>query len=99
MGTGGNLLENIVAEIDAQIARLQQAKMLLMATGAPAKRAPGRPAKTTTKDAPKKAKRRTMSAETREKMRQAQLKRWAATKKNAKPNLNSAVAPLPKVKK
>jgi hypothetical protein len=74
------LLENILAEIDAEIARLQQARALLMATATPPKRGPGRPAKTTAKTAPKKAKQRTMSAKTREKMRRAQLKRWAATK-------------------
>ena len=40
-----------------------------------------------------------MSAEARERIRQAQLKRWAATKKVAKPNLNATIAPLPKAKK
>ena len=79
------MLENIVAEIDAEIGRLQKARALLMSTATPAKRGPGRPAKTIAKTAPKKkAKRRAMSAEARERMRQAQLKRWAATKKSAK---------------
>ena len=78
------MLENILAEIDAEILRLQQAKALLMASGAPVKRGPGRPVNTTATAAPEKAKRRKMSAGARERIRQAQLKRWAATKKGAK---------------
>ena len=79
------MLENIVAEIDAEISRLQKAKVLLTGISAPAKRGPGRPAKSSgTTTAPKKAKRRKMSAEAREKIRQAQIKRWAATKKSTK---------------
>jgi hypothetical protein len=78
------LLETILAEIDAEIARLQQVRALLMPAAMPAKRGRGRPAKTRATSAPKKAKRRTMSAEARELVRQAQLKRWAATKKSAK---------------
>lgn len=78
------MLEKIVAEIDAEIARLNQVKILLTASTTPTKRRPGRPAGTTPAVAPKKSKRRTMSAEAKEKIRQAQLKRWAATKKSAK---------------
>jgi hypothetical protein len=55
-----------------------------MATATPPKGGPERSVKRTAKASPKKAKRRTMSADTREKLRQAQLKRWAATKKSAK---------------
>jgi hypothetical protein len=77
------LLENIVAEIDAEISRLQQARALLTGISAPSKRGPGRPAKTAPLAAVPKKKRR-LSAEAREKMRQAQLKRWAAVKKSAK---------------
>jgi hypothetical protein len=79
------LIEKIVAEIDAEIVRLQQVRTLLVAV--PAKRGPGRPAKTTTtvKAAPvKAAKRRTLSADAREKIRQGQLKRWATAKKSTK---------------
>jgi hypothetical protein len=40
-----------------------------------------------------------MSAEGRERVRQAQIKRWAALKGASKANLNTMVAPLPKTKK
>lgn len=77
---GGYLSDNVLKEIDAEIARLQQARVLLMDIGAPAKLGrPARPGATI----PRKTKRRTMSAEAREKIRQAQLKRWAADKKSA----------------
>jgi hypothetical protein len=97
-------LESILAEIDTEIARLQSAKALLSAGSVvttPTLRKRGRPAKVKAETlAPKKsAKRRTMSAEAKKRIRQAQLKRWAATKKAAKPNLNVAVAPLPRAKK
>lgn len=93
-------LETILAEIDAEIARLQSAKALLSSVASPTIRKRGRPASVNT-DTPLPAKpgRRTMSAEARERIRQAQLKRWAATKKVAKPNLNATIAPLPKAKK
>lgn len=78
------MLENIVAEIDAEISRLQTARVLLTGISAPTKRGPGRPAKAIPPVVPSKKKRRRLSAEAREKMRQAQLKRWAAVKKSAK---------------
>jgi hypothetical protein len=78
------LFEKILAEIDAEIARLRKARAMLTTMAKPAKRGPGRPAKTSDAIAPKKPKKRTMSAEAREKIRQAQLKRWAATRKSAK---------------
>jgi hypothetical protein len=40
-----------------------------------------------------------MSAEGRERIRQAQIKRWAALKGASKANMNATVAPLPKAKK
>jgi hypothetical protein len=66
----------LVADIDAEIERLQQARALL--NGAEAKRKPGRSAKKTT---PKK---RTMSAEGRARIAAAQKARWAKAKKAAK---------------
>ena len=77
------MLEKVVAEIDAEIARLNQVKVLLMASEGPVKRGPGRPAKAATAT-PRKAKRRRMSAEARERIRQAQIQRWAAQKKSGK---------------
>jgi hypothetical protein len=67
-----------------------------------ARRKPGRAAKVAIAVAPKvqKArKRRRISAEGRERVRQAQIKRWAALKSAFKANMNATVAPLPKVKK
>lgn len=91
------MLESILAEIDAEIARLQAAKALLSSeSGVGTIRKPGKPAV-----APgRTAKRRTLSAEARERIRQAQIRRWAAAKKKPKqPNVNAAVAPLPTAKK
>ena len=97
------MVKDILSAIDAEIAHLEQAKALLSPSGAvSAKRKPGRPAKVTSVVAPKvqKArKRRKMSAEGRERVRQAQIKRWAALKGSSKANLNATVAPLPKAKK
>jgi F0F1-type ATP synthase membrane subunit b/b' len=105
--SGGGALRTMVKDIldaiDNEIACLEQAKALLSASGAVvAKRKPGRPATVATAIAPKvqKAKkRRKMSAETRERIRQAQVKRWAAQKGTSKANMNATVAPLPKAKK
>lgn len=97
-------LESILAEIDEKIARLQLVKALLSpetAATAPMVRKRGRPARVKTETpAPKKsAKRRTMSADAKERIRQAQIKRWAAVKKAAKSNLKTTAAPLPRAKK
>lgn len=94
------MLETILAEIDAEITRLESVKALLSSVDtAPIKRKHGRPAVNAAAEPVKKAKRRTMSAEARERIRQAQIKRWAAVKKSAGANVNAAVAPLPKAKK
>jgi len=97
------MVKDILAAIDAEIARLEQVKTLLSASGAVSpKRKPGRPAKTVSVVAPKTQKarkRRKMSAEARERIRQAQIKRWAAQKSTSKANLNATVAPPPKPKK
>ncbi len=77
----------ILAEIDAQIAKLQQARALLAGTGstpAPAKKAVGRPRKvvaaaTATKQTRGK-KKRNLSPEARKRIADAQKKRWAARK-------------------
>jgi hypothetical protein len=69
----------IISEIDAEIARLQQAKSLL--TGTTTKRTPGRKPPSATK-AP--TKRRTISAAGRARIVAAQKARWAKIKKAAK---------------
>ena len=74
-------LEKIAAEIDAEIARLQTVKRLLSPPSVSKKRGAGGPATTESALAPEKSrKRRRMSRAAREKIRQAQLKRWAAKK-------------------
>ena len=65
-------LSNILATIDAEIARLQQARALLASTAATTAHTP----------APKTTRRkRVMSAEARKRIAEAQRKRWAAQKK------------------
>ena len=97
------MVKDILSAIDAEIACLEQAKVLVSASGAVvAKRKPGRPAKVASAVAPKvqeTRKRHKMSAEARERVRQAQIKRWAAKKGTSKANMNATVAPLPKAKK
>jgi hypothetical protein len=97
------MMKSILSEIDGEIARLMQAKALLSSTETTAiKRKPGRPSKTAAIVVPvaqKVKNRKKMSAEGRERVRQAQIKRWAALKGASKANLNATVAPLPKAKK
>jgi len=93
------MLESVLAEIDAEIARLQAARELLSSSGGAG--AVRRSTYASAATPGKVRKRRILSAEARERIRQAQIKRWAAAKKAAMPkaNLNAAVAPLPKAKK
>ena len=102
-GAKRTMVKDILAAIDNEIACLEQAKALLSASGTvSAKRKPGRPAKVATVVTPKVQKTRKrgkMSAEGRERVRQAQIKRWAALKGASKANMNATVAPLPKAKK
>jgi hypothetical protein len=69
----------ILAAIDEEIARLEQAKSLL--TGTTTKRSPGRPPSSA---ATAPAKKRTMSAAGRARIAAAQKARWAKAKKAAK---------------
>jgi hypothetical protein len=93
------MTKSILFEIDAEIARLRQAKALLSSAGTTAiKRKPGRPSKTAAIVVPvaqKAKKHNKMSPEGRERVRQAQIKRWAALKQTAK----TTAAPLSKSKK
>jgi hypothetical protein len=95
--------KSILSAIDAEISRLKQVKALLNSAGSAAdKRKPGRPANPSSVVVPvvqKKKKRKKMSPEARERIRQAQIKRWAAAKQPAKLQaITAAVAP-PKPKK
>jgi hypothetical protein len=69
---------DIIAEIDAEISRLQQAKALL--SGTTVKRDPGKPV---TNGASKPAVKRVLSPEARAKIAAAQKKRWAKARKAA----------------
>jgi len=74
-------VESIVKEIDAEIARLEQAKQLLSGFVTP-KRGAGRPrANAASVQSSAKPKRRTMSAAGRARIAAAQKARWANAKK------------------
>jgi hypothetical protein len=74
----------IIAQIDAEITRLQQAKALL--TGVATKKSPGRPkaAKAVTMTTATKPVKRIISTEAKARMAAAQKKRWAKVKRAAK---------------
>lgn len=75
-------LKNILAEIDAEIERLEGAKALLAEV--PTRRRPGRPSLGGSSNSmPKTRKRRWMSAEGRERIAAAQKARWAKARKAA----------------
>jgi hypothetical protein len=74
-------IDSILAQIDAEIARLNQVRALLSGAG---KAAPSTAA-TKTVSAPKRQgrKRRVLSAEARKRIAEAQRKRWAAQRAKA----------------
>jgi len=71
-------LDNVVAQIDAEIRRLMQARSLL--AGLAVKGATKKPAKQKAVKAAKKAGKRKISAAGRKAIAAAQRKRWAAIK-------------------
>ncbi|HZB89056.1 MAG TPA: hypothetical protein VE291_10390 [Terracidiphilus sp.] len=73
-------IETILAEIDAEIARLTQVRSLLASTGkVGAKLAAVKAAKT-----PKTRKKRVLSPEARKRIADGQKKRWAAVRATAR---------------
>ena len=82
--------EAIIEQIDAEIAKLEQAKALLNSVGVvSAKRAAGRPkvSKVVARIhsvSPAKPVKRVMSAEGKKRIAEAQKARWAAQRKEAK---------------
>jgi hypothetical protein len=72
------ITEELLAAIDQEIARLQNARNLLAGSAEIKRR--GRPAGT----GKKQAKKRVLSAAARQKIAEAQRKRWAAQKKQSK---------------
>jgi len=75
-------IDSILAEIDAEIARLTQARTLLATTGTGGSRsaASGRGVKTVAGG----RKRRVLSADARKRIADAQRRRWAAQKSKSK---------------
>jgi hypothetical protein len=85
--------EQILAAIDAEVARLQEVRALLSSETSTTKRR-GRPPGSAKNAAPAKgsAKKRVLSAEARAKIAEAQLKRWAKAKRGkAKPKTQVTV--------
>jgi len=74
-------VSRIVAEIDAQILKLQQARALLAGAAGPVRPGPGRPKGSTAKLAKRK---RTLSPEGRKRIADAMKKRWAERRKQLK---------------
>ncbi|MGB6975807.1 MAG: hypothetical protein WBD67_14090 [Terracidiphilus sp.] len=74
-------ITEILSQIDAEIALLQQARELLARTGQTAHKAAGHSAK---KVAGKARKKRVLSADARKRIGDAQRRRWAAQKAKAK---------------
>jgi hypothetical protein len=75
-------IETIVAEIDAEIERLNQVRSLL--AGSRALSSPGVVRSKTSKAPGKPKKRRVLSADARKRIADAQRKRWAAQKAKSK---------------
>jgi len=73
-------VSRIIAEIDAQILKLQQARALLAGAAGPARPGPGRP-KGSTSTAKRK---RSLSPEGRKRIADAMKKRWAERRKQQK---------------
>jgi len=84
-------VSRIIAEIDAQISKLQQARTLLAGTTQTSSKGPGRPkgrkaaVKTTAAAAPKTAskRKRKLSPEGRKRIADAMKKRWAERRKQS----------------
>ena len=76
-------IENILAQIDSEIARLTQARALLATLGS-APKASGRKAVKTSAKA-KTRKKHFLSADARKRIADAQRKRWAAVRAKTKP--------------
>jgi hypothetical protein len=78
-------VSRIIAEIDAQISKLQQARELLAGTTSETAKGPGRPkgsksAKAASSSAPRKRK---LSPEGRKRIADAMRRRWAERRKQA----------------
>ena len=75
-------IENILAQIDSEIASLKQARALLASLGSAPTTAGPKAAKTSAKA--KTTKKRVLSADARKRIADAQRKRWAAVRAKSK---------------
>src|SRR5579859_7082826 len=75
-------IDSILAEIDAEIARLTQARQLLAAAGTT--KGVTKAARTAKPAAKKGRKKRVLSADARKRIAEAQRRRWAAQKSKSK---------------
>ncbi len=75
-------IENILAQIDSEIARLKQARSLLATIGTTVTTAGRKARKASAKAKPRK--KRVLSADARKRIADAQRKRWAAVRAKAK---------------
>ncbi len=75
-------IDSIVAQIDSEIARLNQVRRLLSNTGTASSGISGLAARKS--PAKKAARKRVLSADARKRIAEAQRKRWAAQKAKAK---------------
>jgi hypothetical protein len=82
------VIESIIAELDVEIARLQKVRALLV--NDKPKRGLLPKATSVSPVQPAVRKRRAVSPEAKERMRQGQLKRWAAAKKTTKATARKA---------
>jgi hypothetical protein len=81
-------VSRILAEIDAQISKLQQARALLSGDGTKTKRGPGRPkGSSKAAGAAKKSTKRRLSPEGRKRIADAMKKRWAERRKQGAKSL------------
>ena len=75
-------IENILAQIDSEIARLKQARALLATIGTASTTSARKAGKAAAKGKPRK--KRVLSADARKRIADAQRKRWAAVRAKAK---------------
>ncbi len=75
-------IENILAQLDSEIARLKQARALLATIGTASTASVRKAGKAAAKGKPRK--KRVLSADARKRIADAQRKRWAAVRAKAK---------------
>jgi hypothetical protein len=84
-------VNRIIAEIDAQISKLQQARNLLSGTIAKVGKGPGRPkGSKNTKPAAVAPRKRKLSPEGRKRIAEAMKRRWAERRKQAAKTASAA---------